>query len=362
MDIYDKYRYLSDEEIPDAMKRITSDSHFGNIARFVYPDMSVEEASRFCNGFRSIAEVQQGAMCAAVDQVLHRTVTEFTYSGLERLERDKNYLFVSNHRDITLDAMLLQYVLLRHGFASSRIVIGANLLCMPVIEDLGLINKTLSIRRGGGCREFYNELSQLSEYIRYELTERGESVWIAQRNGRTKDGKDRTDPAVIKMFSISGSENRVDALDSLHIVPVSISYEWEPCDILKAVARCRSRCGAYQKAEGEDLNSIITGLLAPKGRVHLSIDEPLSRKDVEQVEGDPKRIATLMDERIDGGRKNWKTNALAKSILERNESQWVDSTLRKQFEERMALLQCYEDCDQEVLRQYFLEIYANALQ
>lgn len=362
MDIYDKYRYLSDEEIPDAMKRITSDPHFENIARYVFPDMSVEDASRFCLGFRSIADVQQGAMCAAVEQVLRRSVTQFTFSGLDKLERDKNYLFVSNHRDITLDAMLLQYVLLQHGFASSRIVIGANLLCMPVIEDLGLINKTLSIRRGGGCREFYNELSQLSEYIRYELTERGESVWIAQRNGRTKDGKDRTDPAVIKMFSISGSENRVDALDSLHIVPISIAYEWEPCDILKAVERFRSRSGAYHKAEGEDLNSIITGLLSPKGRVHLAINEPLSRQDIESVEGDPKRVAMLLDERIDAGRKCWPTNHLAKALLGCEDSPEFDVNLKKQFEERMALLQRFEDCDQEVLRQYFLEIYANAIQ
>lgn len=356
MDIYDKYRYLSDDEIPDAMKRITSDAHFGNIARYVFPDMSEAEAVQFCLDFRSIADVQRGAMFAAVEQVLRRSVTQFTWSGLERLDPKQNYLFVSNHRDITLDAMLLQYVLLQHGYPSTRIVIGANLLCMPVIEDLGLINKTLSIKRGGGCREFYNELSQLSEYIRYEITQRGESVWIAQRNGRTKDGSDHTDPAVIKMFSISGKHDKVEALDSLHIVPVSISYEWEPCDILKSVERYRSRSGAYQKAEGEDLNSIITGLLSPKGGVHLAINEPLSREDIAQVDGDPKCIATLLDERINGGYKCWNTNRLAKSLLEGCEI--PEDEFVKQFEERIALLKHYEDCDQEALRRYFLEIYA----
>lgn len=361
MPTFEQYRYYADNEVPAAMRRITEDSHFEAIASFIFPQLSLEEARSRLLNLHTIQEVQQVAMLAAADQILQRSVSHFSFSGLEKLSPDKHYLFVSNHRDITLDALLLQYVFLNHGFPSSRLVIGSNLLCMPVIEDIGKLNKTLSICRGGGCREFYNELRGLSEFIHFEITENNESVWIAQRNGRTKDGIDKTDPAIIKMFALGTPDNKINSICDLHIVPLSISYEWEPCDLLKAVERYRSRYTKYVKAPGEDLNSILTGILSPKGQVNLTINEPVLPDDILLTSGNPQQVAELLDHRINSGYKLFPTNYVAHDIRSGSSQyeNYYTQDHKDAFLQRMEMLRQYDDCSQEALQEIFLGIYAN---
>ena len=177
-------------------------------------------------------------------------------------------MYLSNHRDIMLDASLLQNALLMNGFDTTEITFGANLMQGQLVIDIGKSNKMFRVERpGGSIREFYKASMHLSEYIRHTIVEKKQSVWIAQRNGRTKDGKDRTDQGIINMFRMS-SEGKSTSLSQLNLLPVSVSYEWEPCDILKTLELYAKRQGPYLKKPGEDLNSILTGILQPKGRVH----------------------------------------------------------------------------------------------
>ena len=295
-------------------------------------------------------------------------VWETTVSGLEQLSPDKHYLFVSNHRDIMLDASLLQYWLVKNGFETTEITFGENLMRHPVVIDVGRSNKMFKVARpGGDIKEFYRQSLHLSEYIRYTIREKGESVWIAQRNGRTKNGIDRTDQGIIKMFCMSEDKDRVKALAELNIVPVAISYEWESCDVLKALELYESQYTKYTKKPGEDLNSIMTGIVQWKGRVHMALCEPIHAEELAAMEGLTnneyhKAVAGLIDQRINGAYRLWPNNYVAHDILYGNERYRAIYTNeeREAFRHHLAKLDRYaETCDIERLQEIFLGIYAN---
>ena len=194
-------------------------------------------------------------------EVMRRSTTHFSCDGLEHLQPGTPYLFVSNHRDIVLDASLLQNALVDAGHDTCEITFGANLMTHPTVVDIGKSNKMFRVERSGNKRQFYQSELHLSRYIRHAVVERGSSIWIAQRNGRTKDGLDRTEPALIKMFAMSGEGNKLASLAQLNIVPVAVSYEYESCDLLKAREMARTALKPYVKSPGEDLNSILTGIV-----------------------------------------------------------------------------------------------------
>ncbi len=213
-----------------------------------------------------------------VKRIIERSMTSFEYHGIERLQRGKPYLFVSNHRDIAGDSMLVNYALHLSGFETVRIAVGDNLVQRPFATDLMKLNKSFFVKRSGNTRrEIYTSLRQTSAYIaKCQLA--GESVWIAQAEGRAKDGIDETDPAVIKMLTLAaGKVPFCDAFRRLNVVPVSLSYEFDPCDGLKASELAAvARAGRYQKQPGEDLISLAKGLTGAKGRVRLVFGEPLT--------------------------------------------------------------------------------------
>ena len=253
---FDDIRPYRDDEIPSAMCRIAESESFPLIASYVFPDMPLESAARTVKGYATIREFQHDAMRRVNEQVIARSISELSYSGVDALSPGVPYLFVSNHRDIVLDSCLLQYILVENGLETTEITFGANLMMNPLVIDIGKANKMFRVERpSANIKEFYRSSLHLSEYIRESVTQRGESVWIAQRNGRTKDGKDLTDQGLIKMFCLSERKDKVKALADLNIVPVSVSYEWEPCDVLKALERYDSLAGPYVKKPGEDLNS-----------------------------------------------------------------------------------------------------------
>lgn len=205
------------------------------------------------------------------EQVISRSITSFTYNGIEKFSSENKYLFISNHRDIMLDACLLQYVLYKNGHETSEITFGANLMQGQLVTDIGKSNKMFKVERpGNNPREFYAASFHLSEYIRYVLTRKRESVWIAQRNGRTKDGIDRTDQGLIKMLGMSYHSDKIDALAELNIVPVAISYEWESCDILKAMELYASKNTKYIKKQVRILQVSLPVLCSKKAGFILS--------------------------------------------------------------------------------------------
>jgi 1-acyl-sn-glycerol-3-phosphate acyltransferase len=363
---FDDIRPYTDDEIPAAMQRIVSDPYFPQVAQYVYPDRTLQEVKDIMLGCRNIYEFQTTVMKQVNEQVIAATTDGLTFGGVERLDPSKRYLFISNHRDIVLDSCLLMYILHTNGHKIGEITFGSNLMKGQMVIDIGKSNKMFKVERGGNPRELYITSVHLSEYIRYAITEKKESVWIAQRNGRTKDGMDRTDQGLIKMLSMSGGKDRVKALAELNIAPVSVSYEWESCDILKALELYASRDGKpYVKKPGEDLNSILTGITQPKGRVHIEICEPLTASDLNAIPTDyvdaqfRHAVAELMDSRICGGYRLFPNAYVAHDIRSGNNryaDRYTDSQ-RDAFTARLHELDKYGT--DPALRDIFLGIYAN---
>ena len=367
---FDDIRPYYDEEIPAAMKRIAHSDVFPLLASFVYPDEPLESVRKRVEAFQTTREFQHDTMYKVNEQVILRSTNGFTCTGIERLSPNESYLFVSNHRDIMLDASLLQYFLVSKGFETSEITFGANLMTHPVVVDVGKSNKMFRVERpGGSIRDFYRSSLHLSEYIRHVITEKHQSVWIAQRNGRTKDGIDATDQGIIKMFCLSEPRDKIAAIDDLHIVPISISYEWEPCDVLKALELYQSQFMRYVKKPGEDLNSILTGITQSKGRVHMALCEPLSEPELMALEGQTnveyhKAVAQLIDRRINTAYRLYPNNYIAHDLLygNRRYQKMYSQDDFDAFAARLEQLDRYDSFDLERLKEIFLGIYANPVE
>ena len=364
---FDDIRPYYEEEIPSAMQRIASSVSFPLVASYVYPDEPVESVRKRISSFTTVRQFQTETMKLVNQRVIENSITNFSCSGIERLSPEKNYLYVSNHRDIMLDSSLLQYFLVLNGFDTTEITFGANLMMNQLIIDIGKSNKMFKVERpGGDIKDFYRNSMHLSEYIRFTIKEKGESVWIAQRNGRTKNGIDATDQGIIKMFCMSEPSDKIKALADLNIVPVSVSYEWESCDILKALELYESQYTKYTKKPGEDLNSILTGILQPKGNVHFELCEPISVAELVTYEGLTnneyhKAVAKLLDSRINTAYRLYPNNYIAHDIRYGN-NKYRDLYTNSQYDEfvkHMSKLENFDTCDIEQLRDLFLAIYSN---
>lgn len=363
---FDQIRPYFDDEIPAAMHRIAESDLFPLIASYVFPSRNMEDVRTHIRGIKDIYQFQHEVMSIVNEQVIKRSMTNFTYSGLVRLDPAKRYLFVSNHRDIMLDSSLLQYILHIHGHETSEITFGANLMCHPLVIDIGKSNKMFRVERGGNPRDFYKFSMLNSKYIRHAICDKHQSVWIAQRNGRTKDGIDHTESGLIRMFASSKPEDKFIALSELNICPISISYEWETCDILKTLELYSSRFSKYVKKPGEDLNSILTGIVADKGDVHIEICEPIADEELRALENLTKQeyfkaVASLIDRRINAAYHLHPNNYIAYDLRYGNEkySNHYSSAQKTAFIDRLKTLSKYEDCEMDILVDIFLGIYAN---
>jgi hypothetical protein len=234
--------------------------------------------ARQLHGVRTVHDFQ-----VVVERYMRRmvdsTTRSFTTSGLGQLDLSRPCLFIGNHRDIALDPAFVNYALFSNGYDTARIAIGDNLLTRDYVSDLMRLNKSFIVKRSAkGPRQMLAAYQQLSGYIRHSLLEERSSIWIAQREGRAKDGWDRTEPAIIKMLCMSKAKDTpfAEHLRALRLVPVSISYEWDPCDAGKANELCRRAAdGSYAKAEHEDVDSIARSITGAKGAVHVGFGRPL---------------------------------------------------------------------------------------
>jgi hypothetical protein len=353
-------------EIPPAMQRIAGSEHFETLSQYIFPGRSVEEVREMVRNIRTTDEFQLKVMYYVNRQVMARSIPDFTYSGLDGLDPGKNYLFISNHRDIMLDSSLFQYILHSSGFRTTEITFGSNLMHPQLVVDIGKANKMFKVIRSSNIREFLKNSMHLSEYIRYTIREKGESVWIAQRNGRTKDGNDVTDQGIIKMFCMSKAVDPVHSAAELNIVPVAISYRIEPCDLLKTRELYLSRkYGKYVKQPGEDLNSILTGILQPKGAVHLSICKPVTVEELEIDYKYPnefyKTVAALIDRRICENYRLHSNNYIAYDILSESTkySGFYTPEEKETFSARCRYMLEQTEGDRDALMLIFLGIYAS---
>jgi hypothetical protein len=363
---FDDIRPYYDAEISSAMSRIARSDVFPVLASWIFPGRDLEDVRRMVLSFKTIKEFQFGVMIPVNRQIIERSITELTFRGFEKLNPDMQYLFVSNHRDIMLDASLLQYLFAQRERDTTEITFGANLMTKGLITDIGKSNKMFRVERGGKLKDFYMSSRHLSDYIRYTLTDKKQSVWIAQRNGRTKDGDDHTDQGIIKMFCMSCPEDKIKALSDLHIVPVSISYEWESCDVMKAIELYESRLEKYIKKPGEDLTSILTGIIQHKGRVNFTLGDEITEDDLIQYDSctnnDYHRlVAQLLDERINGAYKLYPNNYVAHDIRhgQTRFAAYYTPSDKMKFMKYMECLNDYDVDDIDILKDLFLGIYAN---
>ncbi|MFC3914796.1 1-acyl-sn-glycerol-3-phosphate acyltransferase [Pseudaeromonas sharmana] len=342
-DLFADIRPYHDDEVPAALERLMNDDELlAAIAHFRFPRLS-----RFLGVLlkpmirralhkrwalvRSVRDVQT-EVAHFMEQMIASTTQGVTYSGLEHLESGKSYLFISNHRDIAMDPAFVNWGLYKCGLDTVRIAIGDNLLRKPCATELMRLNKSFIVKRSAkGPREMMKAFSELSAYIAHSLQE-GSSIWIAQKEGRAKDGDDRTDPAILKMFYMAGKHQKIpfaDYMQGLNIVPVAISYEFDPGDEAKARELVeRAQSGSYEKGEFEDIDSIVAGIVGFKGRVHVSIGSPLS-----QIPDTPEALAESLDRAIHGQYRLFPSNLLAAG-----ESQGISEAERQQFANRIAAM------------------------
>lgn len=366
--MYEETRPYNDSEVPAAIARVASDPLFDNIVRYLFPNVNIEQFRKEFLTISTVETFQKKVMSQAIHSIVKQTSTSFTSKGFDLIDDDHRYMFIANHRDILLDAAILQIVLTDNNIRSSEITFGSNLMRGELVIDIGKLNKMFRIVRGGTARDFYRNSLEVSSYMRYAITEKGESTWIAQRNGRTKDGDDKTDPAVLKMFAMSSDEPFVDNLAALNITPVTISYEYEPCDFKKTQELYISQYQQYIKDLGEDFQSILRGITQPKGGIHIAITHTISREELEHCNQFDKKnkfieLAKIIDQRIYKNYKLWKTNYIAHDLLnnachfsnqytEQEKNEFIDYMDR-------GLQQLQGDPDE--LRQIFLSIYANPI-
>jgi hypothetical protein len=359
-------RPYNNSEVAAAVERISEDIYFPEIVKFIFPEKNVNEYAKEFKKIKTVEQFQSTVMVAALNKIHAETVNEFTYNGIERFANDLPCMQISNHRDIVLDAAQLQFILYCNDLNTSEITFGSNLMNPQIVVDIGKINRMFKIVRGGTARELFANSLKVSEYMRFTITEKMQSTWIAQRNGRTKDGIDKTEIGVLKMFAMSSKKNFVENLNDLNITPIALSYEYEPCDFLKAREIYISRRQTYKKQPKEDLMSILYGIKQYKGNVHYTICEPISRSELERCATHSpserfKQLATLIDKRIYGGYKLFKTNYIAhdlrtcKSVF----SDKYSPKEKEEFEDYMNTGLSKIEGDSEELRQIFLGIYAN---
>ena len=365
--ILDEYRPYYDNEVPEAVARIASDSLFEPIVRYVFPN---EDYKGFVDDFRLIASVydfQAKVMDKAIGNIVRATAADLSYSGIDLIDPKKSYTYISNHRDIVLDSAILQTIFYANHIKTSEITFGSNLMRPQIVVDIGKINKMFKIIRGGTAKEIFVNSQNVSDYMRYAITHKNESTWIAQRNGRTKDGDDKTQVAVVKMLAMSSDKPFADNLAEMNIAPIAVSYEYEPCDILKTreiYLSCKN--GSYTKTANEDINSIITGITQYKGRIHYTICPPigvdeLARYDSASHNDKFRLLAQDIDRRIYGGYRLFPNNYIAFDLLA-NGSDFASEythTQREAFisytDKALSLL----EGDRDELRNIFLGIYAN---
>ena len=366
---FDDIRPYNDSEVHPALERIVANPLFSNVAQYLFPGQDENLFKQLLLSCNSKEDFQVKVMSQIVAKILHGTAKELTFSGLEHFKGGKKHLIVSNHRDIVLDSAIIQLILHQHGVETTEIAVGDNLITSSFIEDITRSNKMIKVIRSSNPREVYTTSKVLSEYIRYNVANQKSSVWIAQRNGRTKDGIDVTEQGLLKMFDMSGSGDFVNDFAELSILPTSISYEFEPCDIQKAVEMYVSRRQKYVKAEGEDLKSILTGIMQPKGNIHIAFNAPVSLEEIQEASQLDKNekfkaICTVMDRRIVAEYKLWGNNYIAYDMLNAtNEyASMYTAEQKAAFEGYMAAQLAsvkLTDIDMVELKEIFLSIYAN---
>lgn len=368
--IYDDIRPFDPEELPAAFERLLSDAQFQQVLGYLYPGVPLEAVKTKMMACKTNLEFQL-AFCYGFLKDLMAKASKGFDMNVEAVDVTKRYTFVSNHRDIVLDSALLDVLLYDAGFNTTcEIAIGDNLLSLPWVKDLVRLNKSFIVQRSLSPREFLMASKKMAEYMHYVVGEKNDNIWIAQREGRAKDSNDRTQPSILKMMAMGGEGSPVDRLRQLHIVPLAISYEYDPCDFLKAAEfQLRRDVPGWKKTALDDVNSMRTGIMGYKGEVHYHC-APCIDGFLDNLSPDiPKTkvfdvIAEHIDKEIFKNYRLYPSNYIALDMLEGNEAHAGRYTaddkavFEKYLQGQIARIDI-PNKDEAFLRERMLTMYAN---
>src|SRR5690606_16787981 len=330
------------------------------------PELTMDEIKEKLLSFSTIQQFQSEMVCWVIDRILTTSSDGITFKCITELNPNISNLFISNHRDIVLDSALINYALNERKKNTSEIAIGSNLLSLPWVKDLVRLNKSFIVRRNVPKQEVIEASKNLSAYINYTLKEKKQDIWIAQREGRAKDGFDKTTPGLLKMFGMCSNGNLLEHLLSLYITPVAISYEYDPCDYLKIPELLKKHQGEeYIKAPNEDNQHMVLGIKGYKGNIHIHFGRPIN-DEIEHLAHITnknellKQIAEIIDKRIYTNYHLFPTNYIAYDWL--NESNTFENQYTKEEKtkfESYTVKRLENFKGNDLAKEIFLKMYAN---
>ncbi len=366
MSKFDAIRPFYETEVNDAIQNVVHHPMMKALMNFTFPDLPDDVWKEQLLRTHSTRDFQCNFIYKSLQKVLEKTSDGLTTSGFEKLEKNTSYLYISNHRDILLDTSLLNACLFEHKLVMTASAIGDNLVKKSFLRTLARLNRNFLVQRGLSPREMLHSSKLLSEYISKLLQHENRSVWIAQREGRTKDGNDATNPGVLKMLAMaSDEENLMDYFKKIKIVPVSISYEYDPTDALKMPQLlAEAKQEIYIKEKNEDFTNLMSGVMGQKKRIHIHVGDVLDHElDLikSQFDNSNKQIqalAQIIDESILRNYKLWPTNYIAYDILYKTNTckHLYTENEKSLFERRLEMRIDHND---PLALQSFLAMYAN---
>lgn len=370
---FEDIRPLNQDEVQAAIEELLASEEFRHALRYVKPDLDWDQLSAAMRACKTKEQFKSTLAYDAVMTVAKKTTFSLTISGRSRLPEGKPACtFISNHRDIVLDASFLNVMLYDVGYGMTQVAIGDNLLIRPWIKTFVRLNNSFIVKRGVSVRQMLEVSGTLSAYINHTIKDTKESIWIAQREGRAKDSNDQTQPSVLKMLCMAGGKDIIGNLKSLNLVPVAISYEFDPCDYLKAQEFQLKRDNPeYHKTQRDDLLNMETGILNNKGRVHFTISK-LINEQLDQLDPNMNRnelfaaVASIIDKEIYRHYRFYPNNYVAYDLLSgtRRFSDHYGLKDKKAFEEYLQKQLdkiVIPNKDENFLRKKILEMYANPL-
>lgn len=367
---FDPIRPFEPDELPDVFDRLLQNEQFSSVLAYFYPDVPKEALAAKMHACKDNLDFQKTFCYGFLVQLLAR-LSKGCDIDIASLDTDSRYTFISNHRDIVLDSALLDKLLIDAGFNTTcEIAIGDNLLKLPWVKDLVRVNKSFIVERALSMREMLMASKRLSEYMHFVIAEKNDNVWIAQREGRAKDSNDRTQEAILKMMVMGGDGSIIDRLKQLHLVPLAISYEYDPCDYLKAAElQARRDNPSWQKGPMDDVTSMQTGIMGYKGYIHYQcadcIDSYLDTIPADTPKTELFRlIADHIDRQIFAGYRLYPNNYVALDLLHGDSAHADHYTAedKAQFEaylkDQLDKIEM-EGKDDAYLREQMLKMYAN---
>lgn len=365
---FEEIRPFNDDEVSAVINSLCNEPYFLRILPALFPSTPIDAVVAKLKTVKSIETWQEDFIIPFLNNVIANSTDGLTASGIENLDPEKSYLFITNHRDIVLDSAFLNVKLHEKGFKTTEIGIGDNLLIYDWITDVVKLNKSFIVKRGLPVRQMMEASGTLSAFIRYSITQQHQNIWLAQREGRSKDGNDQTQGSVLKMLNLSGkSQSMVENIKELNVVPVSISYEYDPCDYLKAYQFQQKRDNPeYKKSQKEDLTHMTMGITGKKGRIHFSFGTPIS-ESLDSIT-DPNKnvqvqaIAEIIDAQIYKNYHMWPGNYVAYDMLEKSDrfrSRYTDDEKKAFLHYINEHVFRLEDPDSDFIYDTILKMYAN---